>query len=395
VRRIAVVGASLAGVSAARALRKQGYDGELVIVGDEAEQPYDRPPLSKTLLAGEADEADIRLLRDGETLDADWRLGVSATGLRPADRSVSLSDGTDLTVDAVVLATGARPRQPWPDPPAGVHTLRTLADARALRDRLRPGAQLVVVGAGFIGAEVASTARGLGVDVTVVEALPTPLAAVLGEEFGAVLAGLHAAHGVRLLCGVGVSRLVGSVQMEGVELADGRLIPADVVLVGVGVQPNVEWLAGSSLDAPGGVRCDAYGQTGISTVVAVGDCASWYSPELGGYYRLEHWTAARERAPIAVSALLSGGRDLIADRPPYVWSDQYGRTLQLAGLPAGADSVKVEEGSVADLDFLAVYRRGERPVALLALGQARAFLRRRKQLVAEAAGRAGQPTASG
>ncbi len=385
-RRIAVVGGSLAGVSAARALRKQGYDGELVIVGDEAEAPYDRPPLSKALLAGEAEESEIALLRDGETFDADWRLGVGATGLRPADRSVSLSDGTDLTVDAVVLATGARPRQPWPQPPAGVQTLRTLADARALRQRLLPGARLVVVGAGFIGAEVASTARGLGVDVTVVEALPTPMTAVLGEEFGAVIAGLHAAHGVRLLCGIGVSRLIGQQQVEGVELADGRSIPADVVLVGVGVQPNVEWLAGSGLEVAGGVRCDAYGQTAIPQVVAVGDCASWYSPELGGYSRLEHWTAARDRPPIAISALLSGGRDQIADKPPYVWSDQYGRTLQLAGHPGVADSVAIEEGSVADLDFLAVYRRGERPVAVLALGQARAFMRQRKQLVTGPAG---------
>jgi NADPH-dependent 2,4-dienoyl-CoA reductase/sulfur reductase-like enzyme len=385
VNRIAVVGGSLAGVSAARALRKQGYDGGLVIVGDETEPPYDRPPLSKALLAGETGEAEIRLLRDGETLDADWRTGVSATGLRPADRSVSLSDGTELTVDAVIVATGARARQPWsrqPDPPAGVHTLRTLADARALRSRLLPGARLVIVGAGFVGAEVASTARGLGVDVTVVEALPTPLAAVLGEEFGRVVAGLHAAHGVRLLCGVGVSRLIGHPQVTGVELADGRTIPADAVLVAVGVQPNVEWLAGSGLDISGGVRCDAYGVTGIPQVVAVGDCASWYSPDLGGYHRLEHWTAARERPAIAVGSLLSDGRERAADRPPYFWSDQYGRTLQLAGHPAGADSVTVEEGAVADLDFLAVYRRAGQPVAVLALGQARAFLRWRKQLAA-------------
>jgi NADPH-dependent 2,4-dienoyl-CoA reductase/sulfur reductase-like enzyme len=385
VNRIAVVGASLAGVSAARALRKQGYDGELVIVGDEAEPPYDRPPLSKTLLAGEVGESEIRLLREGETFDADWRLGVSATGLRPAGRSVSLSDGTDLTVDAVVLATGARARQPWPNPPAGVHTLRTLADAHALRDQLQPGVRLVVVGAGFIGAEVASTARGRGVDVTVVEALPTPLAAVLGEEFGAVVAGLHAAHGVRVLCGVGVSRLVGQPRVTGVELADGRLIPADVVLVGVGVRPNVEWLAGSGLDIAGGVRCDRSGRTGIAQVVAVGDCATWYSPDLGGYHRLEHWTAARERPPIAVGALLSGGRQRAAERQPYFWSDQYGRTLQLAGHTAGAHSVTIEEGSVADFDFLAVYRRGERPVAVLALGQPRSFLRWRKQLTGSAA----------
>lgn len=380
-RRIAVVGGSLAGVSAARALRKQGYDGELVMVCDEPGAPYDRPPLSKSLLAGESTEAEIGLLGEGETFGADWRFGVAATALRPGEESVALSDGTELRVDAVVLATGARPRQPWPDPPAGVFTLRTLDDARALRTRLLPGARLVVVGAGFVGAEVASTARALGVDVTVVEALPTPLGAALGE-FGTVIAGLHAAHGVRLLCGTGVRRLVGSAQVEGVELADGRMIPADVVLVGVGVRPNVEWLAGSGLDVADGVRCDAYGATGIDRVVAVGDCASWYEPALGAHTRLEHWTGARERAAIAVSTLLSGGEQRVEGRPPYFWSDQYGRTLQLAGRIAGADAVAVEEGSVAEHDFLAVYRRADKPVAVLALGHARSFLRWRKQLAA-------------
>jgi NADPH-dependent 2,4-dienoyl-CoA reductase/sulfur reductase-like enzyme len=384
VKRIAVVGGSLAGVSAARALRKQGYDGSLVLVSEETGPPYDRPPLSKSFLAGEVTEAGIGLLSEGESFDADWRAGVAATGLHPSGRSVELSDGTGVAVDGVVIATGARPRLPWPRPPAGVRTLRTLDDARALRARLLPGARLVVVGAGFIGAEVASTARALGLDVTVVEALPAPLSAALGAEFGAVIAGLHTAHGVRLLCGVAVSRLVGHQRIEAVELADGQVIAADVVLVGVGVQPNVEWLAGSGLTIAGGVRCDAYGQTNIPNVVAVGDCASWYEPELGGYHRLEHWTGARERAAIAVSSLLSGGRQRVPGRPPYFWSDQYGRTLQLAGRTAGADSVTVEEGSVAEHDFLAVYRRGGRPVAVLALGHGRSFPRWRKQLAGTA-----------
>ncbi|MEO6503563.1 MAG: FAD-dependent oxidoreductase [Jatrophihabitantaceae bacterium] len=379
-RRIAVVGGSLAGLSAARALRKQGYDGSLALISDETRPPYDRPPLSKSFLAGEVTEAEIGLLSEGETLDADWRTGVAATALHPAGRSVELSDGTELPVDAVVLATGARPRLPWPELPDGVQALRTLDDALTLRARLLPGARLVVVGAGFIGAEVASTARGLGLDVTVIEALPTPLSAALGLELGAVVAGLHAARGVRLLCGVGVSRLVGRQQVEGVELADGRIVAADVVLLGVGVQPNVEWLAGSGLTLAGGVRCDAYGATGIPYVVAVGDCASWFEPELGAHHRLEHWTGARERAAIAVSSLLSGGQQKVQGRPPYFWSDQYGMTLQLAGHTTGADSVTVEEGSPADYDFLAVYRRSGRPIAVLALGHGRSFLRWRKQL---------------
>jgi NADPH-dependent 2,4-dienoyl-CoA reductase/sulfur reductase-like enzyme len=388
VKRIAVVGGSLAGLSAARALRKQGYDGGLVLISEETRPPYDRPPLSKSFLAGEVTEAEIGLLSAGETLDADWRTGVAATGLHPGSRAVELSDGSEVTVDGVVLATGARPRMPWPALP-GVQVLRTLDDALALRARLLPGARLVVVGAGFIGAEVASTARTAGLDVTVIEALPAPLSAVLGNELGAVIAGLHAAHGVRLLCGVGVSRLLGHQQVTGVELADGRVIPADVVLVGVGVQPNVEWLAGSGLQVATGVRCDAYGMTDIPAVVAVGDCASWYEPELGAYHRLEHWTGARERAVIAAGTLLSGGQQRAEGRPPYFWSDQYGKTLQLAGRTTGADSVTVEEGAVADHDFLAVYRRAGHPVAVLALGHARSFLRWRKQLAARPAGEPG------
>jgi NADPH-dependent 2,4-dienoyl-CoA reductase/sulfur reductase-like enzyme len=379
VKRIAVVGGSLAGLSAARALRKQGYDGGLVLIADEAGAPYDRPPLSKTFLAGEVTEAEIGLLGVEETFDAEWRTGVAAVALRPADRAIELSDGTEVSVDGVVLATGARPRLPWPQL-AGVHVLRTLEDARALRVRLLPGARLVVVGAGFIGAEVASTAKTLGLDVTVIEALPAPLSAALGTEFGAVVAGLHAAHGVRLLCGVGVTRLTGRQHVEGVELADGRVIPADVVLVGVGVQPNVEWLSGSGLETAGGVRCNAYGLTSLSNVIAVGDCASWYEPELDSHHRLEHWTGARERAAIAVTSLLSGGRERVEGRPPYFWSDQYGVTLQLAGRTTGADSVTVEEGSVGDHDFLAVYRAAGQPVAVLALGHGRSFMRWRKQL---------------
>ena len=387
-KRIAVVGGSLAGLSAVRALRKQGYDGSLVVVSEEAGPPYDRPPLSKTFLTGEMTEAEIGLLAEDETLDADWRSGVAATGLRPSRRSVALSDGSELAVDGVVVATGARPRMPWPALP-GVQALRTLDDARTLRARLRvPGARLVVVGAGFVGAEVAATARELGVDVTVVEALPTPLSAVLGAELGAVVAGLHAAHGVRLLCGVGVARLVGHQQVEGVELADGRVVAADAVVVGVGVQPNVEWLAGAGLQVANGVQCDAYGMTSIPAVVAVGDCASWYEPELGAHHRLEHWTGARERAVIAVSSLLSGGRQRVEGRPPYFWSDQYGMTLQLAGRATGADSVTVEEGAVADYDFLAVYRRAGEPIGVLALGHGRSFLRWRKQLAAR---RSAQP----
>lgn len=383
-KAVAVVGGSLAGLSAARALRKQGFDGSVTIVSDETRPPYDRPPLSKSFLAGATTEGEIALLVDGEDLGADWRTGVTATRLDPRGRRVELSDGTALAVDGLVIATGARPRRPWPRMPAGVDVLRTLDDALGLRARLVPGARLVVVGAGFIGAEVASTAHGLGVDVTVIEAAPTPLIGPLGIDIGAVVSALHADHGVRLLSGVGVAGLVGAAQIEGVELTDGRTVAADAVLLGVGVQPNVEWLTGSGLPLTGGVQCDSYGATGIPNVVAVGDCATWYDRELGAYHRIEHWTAARERGAIAVSSLLSGGTVRVEGRPPYFWSDQYGCTLQVAGHTSGAESATVEEGSVQDRDFLAVYRRGGEPVAVVALGHSRSFMRWRKQLARRA-----------
>ncbi|WP_375486225.1 NAD(P)/FAD-dependent oxidoreductase [uncultured Jatrophihabitans sp.] len=388
-RTIGVMGASLAGVSTARALRAQGYDGRLVVVGDEAHFPYDRPPLSKAFLAGTADRADLDLLGDDEALDIEWRTGIAAVGLDRARRSVGLADGSELVCDGVVLATGARPRRPWAVVPDHVHTLRTLDDAIALRADLVPGARLVVVGAGFIGAEVASTAHGLGVDVTVLEAAPAPLSGALGAELGAVVAGLHGAHGVRLHSGVAVSglRAAGSGRggVTGVELADGRVVDADVVVLGMGVVPNVDWLAGSGLDLThgvGGVACDAFGATDLPGVVAVGDCATWFDHALGRHHRLEHWSSAKERGAVAAATLLTAGTTRRPARPPYFWSHQYGLTLQVAGHPSGADQVTVEEGSLDERDFLAVYRRDGDPIAVLALGRSREFMRWRKHLAA-------------
>jgi NADPH-dependent 2,4-dienoyl-CoA reductase/sulfur reductase-like enzyme len=385
VKDIVVVGASLAGLSVARALRQQGYDGRLSIVGAEKHRPYDRPPLSKSFLAGSVQAEELLLESDDEDLAADWRLGATAVTLRPSERAVELADGAQLTADAVVLATGATPVRPFAPGLLGVHTLRTLDDAVALRAELVPGGRLVVVGAGFIGAEVAATAAGLGLDVTVVEAAPVPLAGPLGPQMGAAVAALHAAHGVRLVTGVGVTGLSGTGRVAAVELGDGRSLPADVVVLGVGVRPNVGWLAGSGLDVTDGVRCDSVGTTTIGAVFAVGDCATWFDPALGEHHRLEHWTGARERAAIAVAALLSGGTERRAGRPPYFWSDQYGSTIQVAGHTRGSTSVTVEEGSVTGGQFLAVYRTGDEPVAVLSIGHAKLFMRWRKELALRAA----------
>ncbi|MEV1287685.1 FAD-dependent oxidoreductase [Micromonospora sp. NPDC049679] len=383
IRRIAVVGASLAGVAAARALRQQSYDGSIIAIGAERHAPYDRPPLSKAFLTGACTEADLALADPDEALDVEWRLGTAAVRLDARNRSITLADGAEIPVDAVILATGARARRlPGTETVSGVHTLRTLDDAVALRRDLAAAERLVVIGAGFLGAEVASSARSLGLDVTVVEALPTPLAAPLGVEMGSVCAGLHADHGVRLLTGTGVARLVGSERVEAVELADGTRLPADVVVVGIGAQPNVEWLADSGLEIHGGVVTDAACATNLPAVVATGDCAASFSPYAGGIVRTEHWTHAHEQPATAVTTLLAGAahprRAHIA--APYFWSDQYGVRVQFAGHRADGDTVRLVEGDPAQRSFLAVYERDGRPVAVLGMNQAKLFTRWRRQL---------------
>jgi NADPH-dependent 2,4-dienoyl-CoA reductase/sulfur reductase-like enzyme len=379
---VAVVGASLAGLSAARCLRKQGFDGRLILIGDEPHRPYDRPPLSKEFLAGTMDESALSLEAGGEDLGAEWLLGMRATGFDRDERLVRLADGSAVRADGFVIATGAAARTlPGAEGLAGVHTLRTLDDARALRDDLARGGRLVVIGGGFIGAEVASTAYALGLEVTVVEVAPTPLAGPLGHEMGTVVSSLHADHGVRLLCGVGVKGLTGAERVEAVLLEDGSSLPADTVVVGVGARPNTEWLHGSGIALDNGVTCGQDGRTSVAGVVAVGDCANWYDPAAGQHRRVEHWTGALERPAAAVATLLSGGAAEPGPvRPPYFWSDQYGVKIQFAGHAAAADSVTVEEGSADDRSLLAVYRRAGDPVAVLGMNQPRLFMRWRKQL---------------
>jgi 3-phenylpropionate/trans-cinnamate dioxygenase ferredoxin reductase subunit len=387
-RSVTVVGASLAGLSAARALRAQGFEGRVTVVGDEAHEPYDRPPLSKAFLAGELELADLALTTDeDEALDLDWRLGVRAVALRPADRAVELADGTQVASDGVVVATGARARTlPGAPELGGVHVLRTLDDALALRASLPGASALVVVGAGFVGAEVASTARALGLDVTVVEALPTPLAGPLGVEMGAACAALHADHGVRLVTGVGVAGLRGGATVEAVDLADGTRLPADVVVVGIGTLPNVEWVAGSGLELAGGggVVTDATCATGIPGVVAVGDCAASYDVHARRVVRAEHWTSALRQPATAAATLLGAAPEPFAE-VPYFWSEQYGKQIQFAGTRDDADALTVVEGAVADRSFVAVWTREGRLVAVLGVDCPRPFSAWRRALRKQAA----------
>ncbi|MFF9132927.1 NAD(P)/FAD-dependent oxidoreductase [Streptomyces sp. NPDC014806] len=381
---ITVVGASLAGLSTVRALRAEGYDGGIFVVGEERHLPYDRPPLSKDFLKGDID-ADALALGDADEYDSlgvEWLLGERAVRLDPADRSLTLSGGRRLRTDGVVIATGASPRTlPGTDGLAGVHTLRTLDDARALRAALLDGLpRVVVIGAGFIGAEVASTAHRLGLHVTVVEALDVPLERQLGRTMGLVCASLHTDHGVRLLTGTGVAGLTGTERVTGVRLADGRELPADIVVVGVGVRPATDWLAGSGVPVDDGVVCDAGCATGIPGVVAVGDVARCPHPFTGRHARIEHWSNAGEQARTAARTLLTGVPAAAPVTAPYFWSDQYQVRIQLAGHVAPGAEPEIVDGDVDSRTFTAVYRRADTPVAVLSLNQPKLFNRLRRSL---------------
>ncbi|GAB2835289.1 FAD-dependent oxidoreductase [Lentzea nigeriaca] len=352
------------------------------MIGAENHAPYDRPPLSKAFLAGTLAAEDLALAEqsDLDGWSAEWRLGVRAERLDRAAAEIHLSTGEKIRTDGLVIATGGHPRTlPGAEHLTGVHTLRTLDDTVALRADLRPGARVVVIGAGWIGAEVASTCRDLGLAVTVVEASPTPLARALGSELASVCTDLHLDHGVDLRLGTGVSGFAHTgTKVTGVLLDDGTQLPADVVVVGIGIEPATDWLHGSGLPLDNGVLCDPGCVTAIPSVVAVGDVARYRTP--AGHVRHEHWTNATEQPAVAVRNLLAG-TTLDTFRPSgYVWSDQYGVRLQLAGETAGADEITVVDGSPDDRRFVAEFRRAGLLVGVLAMNNAKLFGRMRRQL---------------
>jgi 3-phenylpropionate/trans-cinnamate dioxygenase ferredoxin reductase subunit len=393
-RTVAVIGTSLAGLRAIETLRREGYDGRIVAIGGEPHLPYDRPPLSKELLAGTSEPDDIRLRKQGvDDLDIEWMLGMRATALDVGARELTLADGTRINYDGLVLATGSTPRL-LPNQPelatengmAGLFVLRTLDDAMALRTALEAGPKVVVIGAGFIGAEVAATCRGRGLDVTVLEALPQPMVRGLGPELGAVIADMHRDHGVDLRTGVGVEAIEGDGRVERVRLADGEVIAADVVVVGVGVVPDTTWLEGSGLTLENGVVCD---ETCLAApgVVAAGDVARF--PNLlfdGDMMRLEHWTNATEQGVHAARRLLAGaaGTDLAFAPVPFVWSDQYDRKIQTVGVVSAEADLHVAHGSYAERQFVALFGRRGRIVGALGFNRARQVMQYRK-LIAERA----------
>jgi NADPH-dependent 2,4-dienoyl-CoA reductase/sulfur reductase-like enzyme len=385
-KTLAIVGASLAGLSAARAARAQGFSGRLVIIGDEHHRPYDRPPLSKDFLLGTITAEDLFLETDDDGLNAEWLLGGGAIGLDSATRTIHLDDGRTVAADGIVIATGARARQiPALAGLDNVFYLRTMADAQGLTPTLVAGARMIVIGAGFIGAEVASAAASRGMEVTMINSGPVPFSAQLGQDMGSVVANLHEANGVNLICGAGIDEFHSTANsVSGLRLADDRELAADVVVVGIGAEPNVEWLAGSGVEVDGGVLCDAMGRTNVPGIVAVGDCAAWFDAAVDKHRRVEHWTGALERAALAVQALLDSDSAAQPLKPPYFWSDQHGVKIQFAGHSAGHDRVEIETGDPQEHNFLAVYYRGEDAVAVLGMNQPRLFTRWRRSLAAPA-----------
>jgi 3-phenylpropionate/trans-cinnamate dioxygenase ferredoxin reductase component len=333
-RTVVIVGAGLAGSRCAETLRAEGFDGRIVLVGDEALPPYERPALSKEYLAGERRRIELRPRSHWDEREIELVLGHRVERLDLARRTYEGGP----PADALVVATGSRARTlPGPTPP-GVLTLRTAADADRLRVELNDARRLAIVGAGFVGAEVASTARGLGVDVTLIDLAPAPLSRVLGEAAGEVLAERYRAHGVELRMGVGLNRVVtsGDARVEGLELADGSVVDCDVALIAIGAAPASELLGGDRA----GIETDASGRTVHPGVFACGDVASAWRPSMGAHVRVEHWTSAAGQAAAVAHAIL--GRSRPYDDLPYFWSDQFGLRLQHVGHPHGWETTEVE-----------------------------------------------------
>ena len=430
-RSVAIVGGSLAGLRAAETLRSDGFSGSIHFIGEEKRLPYDRPPLSKEVLGDKMEVANAGLISQ-EAFDAlrlELHLGKRAVGLDAERKAVLLAGegeaggvageateaggaasegataGEEITAAGIVIATGSRPRKmPGTEGIGGVYTLRTLEDCLALKAEFATGPKVAVIGAGFIGAEVAATARGLGLDVTVIEMLATPLARVLGDTLGQVMADLHRDNGVDLRLGVGVEEVVAGEggRVASVELSDGTSIAADVVVVGIGVIPNTEWLEGSGLEIDNGVVCD---ETLLAApgITAAGDVARWPNRRFGETMRVEHWDNAIEQGIAAARRLLAGGwggeeagsgeagsgvagssksGEAVPFTPvPWFWSDQYDRKIQLAGRSSPDGKVEIVTGSLEERRFAAIYEREGRLVGVLGMNRPRHVMQYRQLIV--------------
>ena len=358
---IVIVGASIAGFSAAAELRARGHDGPIHLIGEEPVRTYERPPLSKGVLGGEDPATTEWAAARDDDLQLDWLVGERAVRLDVGARTVELATGESLPYDGLVIATGASPRR-LPDhrDRAGLHVLRSLDDCLGLRADLDAGPRrVVVVGAGFIGGEVAATCRHRGHEVTVVEPLAQPLERVLGPTIGAAVADVHRTAGVDLRLGTGVAEVLGDDHVEGVRTTDGTVVEADLVVVGIGVVPNTAWLDGSGLPVDRGVQCDATTLVAPG-ITAAGDVASWESPRYGRL-RIEHWDNAVDMGRAAGRRLLASDDEAEAYDPvPWFWSDQHDVRIQVAGrptLPVQGGDFAVVEGAIGEERFVALYGR--------------------------------------
>ena len=361
-----IVGASLAGAKAAETLRSEGFDGRIVLIGEEPVRPYERPPLSKDYLRGETgfDDAAVHPAAFYEQHTIELRHPALATGLDIEERQVTLSSGERIGYDRLLLATGSTPRRlsvPGADLP-GVRYLRTVADSDALRQALAATPQVVVIGGGWIGAEVAASARALGAPVALVEQASLPLERVLGPEVGTIYRDLHAGHGVDLHLGVGVEAIAGSGAAEAVRLTDGTTLPAQLVVVGIGIVPRVELALAAGLRIADGVAVDEHLQTSDPNIFAAGDVASAFHPRYGSPIRLEHWSAALNQGPVAARNML--GVTTVYDRTPYFFSDQYDLGMEYRGWAPVFDRV-LFRGDPAGHEFIAFWLRDARVVAAM------------------------------
>lgn len=381
-RRVVIAGASLAGVSAAEALREAGFGGQITLLGDEPHPPYERPPLSKEALSG--DKPDPRPLRpDGwySGNGIELRLDVAATALDTVNRRVLLADGGEVCYDGLILATGTRPA-PLPETLAapGVRTLRTIEDATALRSALTEmtNADVLVVGAGFIGLEVAAAARGAGARVTIVEVAPSPLARALGDQVGEWLAAWHRDGGMDVRCGQSVRQIaVGKGGGYQITLRDQTTIRADVVVAAIGVVPAIGWLRGSGVATGDGVLCDSACRTSVPGIVAAGDLARWYNPLFDEDMRIEHWTNAIEQGRAAAHTLLR--QPAVYAPVPYFWSDTSGMRIRFAGRANAAAEVRVEDRGGRSM--VALFKRDGLIRGVLTVNAVRDLPLRRQQIL--------------
>ncbi|MCU1682801.1 MAG: pyridine nucleotide-disulfide oxidoreductase [Amycolatopsis sp.] len=379
---LVVVGASLAGLRAVESARRVGYRGPITLIGEEVHAPYDRPPLSKQFLVDKRNP--VPLCTEGELrerLGVRLLLGYKAAGLDPDSRLVRLDDGYRVPYHRAVIATGAKARGlNGSGGLAGVHTLRTVEDASTIREALTLGARVVVVGAGFIGAEIASSAVSVGATVTIVEAALAPLVRAVGEVVGTELARLHDLAGVRVVLGARITELLGTTRVTGVRLADGQGVPADVVVAGIGAVPATEWLSGSGVvldPVGGGIVCDEFLRTSVAGVYAAGDVASWPNAIMDRRMRMENWTGAAEQGARAAINALFPDRAKAFETVPYFWSDWYGSRIQFAGT-ALAERAEIVTGDVEHAQFVALYSTGGRVVGAATLNRPAKIMKLRR-----------------